>query len=117
MKAKAGVLDTLEPGDMFSMPERETVPFAGENWHVLSYVGDRDRGLLIIDRRSPDHHGVAESVESLLLAAANMLVVGADWSKTSPADLCEIGAQGFRLHFRKVLTQHLETLSKRGKPS
>ena len=114
-------LDALEPGDATTLPSL-TVEFHGQTFHVLAYVGDQSTAWMRISAdgdtaKRDDAADSATLISSLLRAAANLLVIGLDWSKTDPQRACEIAALDFANQFFTVLDQHKQAMAQRGRPS
>lgn len=111
---KTSMLDALEPGDLTGAPEQQrTIEFAGKTFNMVAYVGGKEGGCMLVSAGPADAIEPSDVVSRFLLAAANLLAIGGDYSKITPAAMAEIGASMFRTHFHSVHKRHMAMLANR----
>lgn len=109
------VLDLLSPGDTITVEEGPTIEFGGRTWRVHNFAGDRSTGAMIVSISSaPD--SIGEIINRYMLAAVNVAVITADWSKVTPEAMGAVLAEMLADRFISVHDQHMQMLANR-KPS
>jgi hypothetical protein len=108
-------LDLLQRGDLAKTEHNPVIEFSGRPWFVLSYIGDKAKGAMLVAATLEDQSNESV-VRDHMLAAVNLAVMSVDWKEVTLAQVTE-GLQGVLADMiESVHRQHMLTQAAR-KPS